>query len=219
MYTLAVNKKTGIIIVVVIGLILIGLLASMAMKKPGQPQESVSNGASMQTTENGVSETSGSIKSLLGAGKNVTCEVTYPDGKNSGTVYVADKKFRGDFTMTDPSGKTIENHMIQDGNYVYFWTGSEGTKMKMDVLATPSPQATTNQSADLDKQASMKCSPWGVDQSKLAVPADVKFTDMSAMMQNVKGMTTETNGSGASPCDSITDPQAKASCESAMSGQ
>lgn len=213
MYTLAVNRRVGIIIGAIIILLIIAALGFMMMNKSSilNPQDST-----QQSIDSNATGSQASIKSLLGAGKNVTCTVAYSENQSSGTIYVADKKFRGDFTITDAGGKQIESHMIQDGNYSYSWSGSQGAKMKLEALATPTPvPGATDQSADLDKKADIKCSAWGVDQSKFAVPADVQFTDLSAVMKQTQDQSTQMKDSNKAACDAIPDPQAKAACLSA----
>lgn len=214
------DKKIGII---VIALVVFAAGAFMVFSK--KPVSSPENAAVKEetSTTSGASSVQASIKSLIGAGRNVTCDVTYTDGKGSGKIFVADKKFRGDFD-TNMGGVTNKSHMIQDGTYAYVWTEDkkEGTKFSLESMmklaASPNPQA--QQSADLNSNVDMKCSSWGVDNSKLTPPADVTFQDMSAILNSVPkapagGTTTTTPNS--SYCSAITDPQAKAACISATS--
>lgn len=208
------NVIVGIGAVVVVALI--GLFAYMNMGY--KPSTSPTSSGS----ESGESMMQGSLKSLIGVGKNQTCDITYTDGKGSGKIYVNDKKFRGDFdTMVD--GKAYMSHMISDGTYAYTWTDDtkQGTKFSVEAMEKVSASPTsaqTQQGADLDANVDMKCSGWGVDNSKFIPPSDVTFTDMSAIMEK---MTTPAS-SGApqmnsSYCDSITDASAKAACISAIS--
>lgn len=208
----AMSKQMQIIIGVAVAALVIGVLAFTQLKKsPQSPQPSVTQ----EQPAASASTTTGSIKSLLGIGKNQTCKVTYPDGKGKGTIYIADKKMRGDFTMTVNSKET-ESHMIQDGDVTYFWSGTQGTKMKIDesLKASASPTAGgQSQGADLNKDVDMKCSSWSVDNSMFTAPSDVKFTDLSETM--MKMPQNKTGGSSTSPssyCDQITDPAAKAAC-------
>lgn len=164
--------------------------------------------------QGGVSTTKDSMKSLFSAGKNITCTVTYPENGGGGTMYIADKKMRGDFSTKDASGKQLESHMILDGDTSYSWMGLEGIKMKIDSTAGASPAAgAVGQSADLDKQQDMNCSSWSVDSSKFALPTDVKFTDMSGFLQQTQTQTQpQTQTGGSSACNAITNPTAKAAC-------
>jgi hypothetical protein len=212
------NMMIGIAVVVIA---VAGIGAYMAF---GRGNKAVTSNTAQSATSSGNSMMQGSIQSLLGAGKNVTCDITYTDGKGSGTIYVSSNKFRGDFNTTT-NGKTYMSHMISDGTTAYVWSdnSTDGTKMNIaetKKMASGSAQTNT-QATDLNAKVAMKCSAWAVDNSKLTPPANIKFTDISAMMN--KAMTPAGGNSGTAPnassyCNSITDPQAKAACVSAMSG-
>jgi len=178
--------------------------------------------APIQESTQNQGSTKGSIMSLLSAGNSVTCKTSYPDGAMSGTVYVADKKVRGDF-MAEAGGKQMESHMIQDGDYGYFWSGNQGTKIKTDESSQVSPAPDVQTSApDLNKDVDLDCSSWPVDASKFEVPADVKFTDLTEMMMQIQKTPTPsgtTNNSQSSYCDQITDSAAKAACMKAAGSQ
>lgn len=207
---------------VVLLLVIAGVGFMMMSKSSGKSAEdlTVSKDSAKDTT--GESTTKGSIRSLLSGGKNITCTVAYPDNGGGGTMYIADKKMRGDFTTKDAGGKQIESHMVQDGEFIYSWMGTQGVKMKIDTSANASPAAgSAQQGADLDKQQDMKCSSWSIDNSKFAVPADVKFMDATGFTGQTQTQTqTNTNATSnpssvQSACSAITDPAAKAACMSA----
>ncbi len=197
---------------VVVLLILVGAgYMVMSKSSKGSATESAVSTDTAQE-QSGVSATKESIKSLFSAGKSVTCTVTYPDNGGGGTMYIADKKMRGDFSTKDSGGKQIESHMILDGDTSYSWMGTQGVKMKIDASVAASPATgTTQQAADLDKQQDMNCSSWSVDNSKFAIPADVKFMDVSGFTQQTQTQT-QTQTGGSSACNAITDPTAKAAC-------
>ena len=114
------------------------------------------------------------------------------------------------------NGKSTNSSMIQDGTYAYFWSGTQGTKMKIDTIASASPAATNQQTASLDQKVNTQCASWSVDASMFTSPANVTFTDLNSMMQKQPGSSSAPNMS--SYCAQITDPQSKAACEAA-SGQ
>lgn len=213
--------KTAIIIGAVVLLLAIVAFGVFMMKSKTTSPEEKAEGSMKPGVLAPVEETSStdSIASLLTQDKNITCTINFAQNGGSGSVYVASKKMRGDF-ITKAADKTVESHMISDGTYSYFWTGTMGTKMSIDAatkaVGTPAPGA-QNQT-DLNKKVDMKCSPWSVDNSKFSVPADVKFSDVSEMMKGVTGA-----GTSAAPkvdvsvCNQITDAAAKASCISALS--
>jgi len=204
--------------VVVVLLFIIGAIGFMMMSKSSQ--KSVDELGATKETEQDSSDLSTkkeSFMSLLSAGKNVACTFTALNETSSGIVYVSDKKMRGDFIMIDEAGKETESHMIQDGDVSYFWTGLQGTKMKVDVSVGASPASgTVGQGAELEKQQDMNCSDWGVDSSKFVVPTDVKFMDVSGITQipktNIKPGASSVPSTNKSVCDAIADPVAKASC-------
>lgn len=206
--------------------LLLLIVGAGLMMVSNSSKKTVSESTVTQGTANDSSETSttkGSIKSLFSAGKNVTCTVTYPDNGGGGTMFIADKKMRGDFSTSDASGKQSESHMILDGETSYSWMGLEGVKMKIDSSVKASPSAgTTQQTADMDKELDMNCSSWSVDNSKFVVPADVKFTDLSGFIQQTQTQTQTGGSSGSggstSACDSIADPTTKAACISTLGG-
>lgn len=212
------QKKAGLVIGAIV--IIVVLIAFFMMQKtnPSTSSQSVNETQKVTESESLGSVTKGSIASLLAAGKNVTCAMTYPDGKGSGTIYVSGKKMRGDFTVIMDASKEYKSSMIQDGEYAYMWSDldKKGTKFKVSGIPTPTPATTPKtDTVDINQEVDMNCSTWGVDPSKFVVPTDVQFTDMSAMMENIQGQGTMKD-SQKSACDSIADPQAKAACQSAL---
>ena len=200
--------------VIVLALIVIGgLYVSKKSQKPQTEQPTA------QSTEAPASEQSGTIKSLLAMGKNVSCDVSYSAEQNKtvGKIYVAGQKMSGDFTIKTSDGKTMDTHMIQSEGYIYSWSSAipQGTKMKIPTeSASPSPAASGASSGfNPDQQVQYKCSPWGADDSKFSPPTNVQFMDISAMTKTSGGTQSPSTQSGASMCASITDPQAKAACE------
>ena len=204
-------KQTGLIVG---GLAVLAIIAVVAFTQLGKSkQQEASQVAPQQQTQGEESMTKSSIKSLLGVGKNVTCIISYPEHGSSGTIYVSDNKMRGDFTAL-VNDKSMASSIIQDGTYMYMWSGNQGTKMSVEqvMTATPTP---SSQSTDLDAQVDMKCSNTSPDSSKFTPPADVQFTDMSAMMDKMQSGQPGASGSpkmDASYCNQITDAAAKAAC-------
>lgn len=210
------HKKIGIIIAAFILLVIIAFFALNQASKTSSNKI-----ASSEKSESSEPLTRGSIASLLTSGKNVNCTMSYPDGKGAGTIYVSGKKMRGDFTVNVETIGEVKSSMIQDGEYAYMWSDADkkGTKFKVSGIPTPSPTAnSSNQSVDLNQEVDLKCSSWGVDPSKFTVPSDVEFTDMSAMMEKVQDQSGAIQNNQSNLCDSITDPQDKAACVSALSG-
>ncbi|MEK7581318.1 MAG: hypothetical protein AAB512_03470 [Patescibacteria group bacterium] len=211
------SKQVVIVGGAVVVIAIVAIAGFFMMSKLTKSSDEIAQKQDSKSQESGTSVSKSSIKSLLGGGKNVNCKITYPENGGSGNIYVSDKKFRGDF-VTSVGGKSTETHVISDGEFMYSWYGTTGTKFKVDAVGAPSPAASAQpQSADLDKQVDMDCSSWGVDGSKFTVPTDVKFTDLSEMMKTQQSAPTGGAApatSGKSYCDAISDAQAKAACKS-----
>lgn len=164
-----------------------------------------------------------SLVDLLAGGGNVTCNFDVPSDENGnsskGTVYISNGNMRGDFETTQ-DGKITNMSMIRKGNDNYVWGDGMETGIKM-TLSPEDLKTETNEASkyvDLNKKADYRCNPWGVDQSKLTPPSNVKFTDFSKMMEETTKMMKEKGTSpDSSVCDSITDASAKAACENALS--
>lgn len=178
-----------------------------------------------QANNQAVSEKT-SLKNLLAGNRNVTCTTSYPiDEKSSsnGTIFVSGKKMRGDFNVM-MNGKNTLSYMIQDGTYVYIWTAdsAQGTKMKVEAVEKATGESTqkTDQNFDVNKEVDVKCSNWSVDESKFTPPSNVTFTDLSQILQKIPTSAAKKSGDStqvpSSPCDSITDSQAKEACIKAL---
>lgn len=204
----------GIIIVILLGAG--GLLFyNQSQNKPSQTETSQASPTPQANQK--------SILDLFSSGASQECTFDYKDetqGETSGVFFMAKDKMRGDIT-TKAGGKTSNFSMIRVGEDNYMWgTDLEsGIKMKLSMEDLKSNEQVSSYT-DLDQSFDYKCKGWGVDNSKFTPPANVKFTDFSAMME---GTTKATTGGGlkmdASACASITDPSTKAACEEAISGQ
>lgn len=202
-------------------IVVIVILAVVGYTQFGKKTSQSPGSVPQQQEQSGISATKASIKSLLGGGKNVTCDITYPENGGTGKIFVSNDKMRGDFN-TVVEGKTYNSSVIHDGEYAYIWSAdtSQGTKVKLDKslgeLQKDAKDAQKGQAADLDKQVDLNCSNWSVDSSKFTPPAEVTFTDVTAQTEQLKQLQQQPGGSPAqdtkSACDQITDPQAKAAC-------
>jgi hypothetical protein len=205
------SKQLGIVIGAVGALVVIGTAAYMLFLNPQSSDRQSSADITESTQQD--STTANSLRELLGLGKNVTCTMTYPKGNGSGTVYVAGERVRGDFNTPGPEGEMMESHMIRDNEYGYFWTGAEGTKIKIDeTQQAETTEKSQQESVDLDEEVDMDCSSWSVDNSMFNVPQGVEFTDLSEAMMMMQGEAGQNLEGLQSICDQIEDPQAKAAC-------
>ena len=213
-------KKTWIIIAILILILLaIGGFMFLGKSSKSQPSQKV---AVQQTTTKPSSIVQGTIKSILGMGKTQQCAITYPNTQTTGTVYIADKKLSGDFTVKTTGGKETVSHVISDGTYMYIWSSAmaNGIKMKIPDVTKNAPTGTVqNQNFDINQKVSLNCSPWIADNSKFTPPLNINFTDMSNLLPQTSAQPSQaagTSGTKVSPCDAITNPTAKAACENAL---
>lgn len=160
-----------------------------------------------------------SLLDLLNLGKNQQCtfKTTTSGSKTEGTFYIAQGKMRGDLKTT-VDGKEQEMSMIRDGDMNYIWGSSLTTGIKMKLsLDEISSNKQTSQYINTSDKLNYDCKDWRVDSSLFTPPVDIKFTDLSAMMEKTKETTKTTPNT--SVCDAIEDEAAKASCIKALSNQ
>lgn len=140
----------------------------------------------------------GSFASLLSLGRNITCDYTYQDedgNTGSGTGYFAGERMRVDSVMTTvEDGAVYNSHVINDTETMYTWTETaEGTfAVMMPVTEVEETGSVTYEGADenlgefsAEQEVTYDCNAWSVDASVFVPPADVEFTDMGAMMENM----------------------------------
>ena len=214
-------QKQIIIGVAIIALLLLGaggyFLFSKNSANPTQTQTSATNEAETATENSAMS----SLIDLVTSGKTNQCtfDVAAETGSTKGTIYIAGEKMRGDIETTTKEGKTSQMYMIRDNDMYYMWGGElpSGIKMTFDVDELKT-NTQASQNVDLNAKIDYRCSDWIADNSKFTPPSNVKFTDLSSMMEKESPTGTKTQ-TGSSPCDDITDTTAKAACKAAISGQ
>lgn len=202
------NPQTVVIAVVVVLLALGGFLyikqgKTMPMMQGGSGNE-ISDGSTIDSMK-------GTLQDLFA--KNVPMECTFTsvtEGvQSSGTVMVSGKKVRGEF-IAIVAGKETSTSMIQDGEYAYMWSADQtmGTKIKIDPAAQEAAKeaaAANNQQAfDMaSQQAEYSCKPWVPNPGAFTPPTNIKFTDLSAMMEDSKKMMEGTQKAPCSVCNQI----------------
>ncbi|HUD09501.1 MAG TPA: hypothetical protein VMR77_01705 [Patescibacteria group bacterium] len=222
-------KNVGIAIaaIIIILIVAVGGVFFLKYSKTSTMPKQITTPTSTQTSK--TNSVTGTILGLIAGGKTVSCAIAYPDNKGTGTVFVADKKFAGDFNMKDAQGKETTAHIISDGTYIYIWSSAMptgGIKMSLEAAKSAATNAQNNQSVNINQNVDMKCGQWTVDNSKFTVPATIKFTDMSKFFPQWQPTTvTPSTGTGAqtgtSPCDQVPAGPAKTACLNALqsSGQ
>ncbi|MBI4144632.1 hypothetical protein HY493_00305 [Candidatus Woesearchaeota archaeon] len=121
------------------------------------------------------------VKALFKSGMAAKCEMTMPEG--TATMYINGKNSRVD-AMTNNQ----ESHMINDGTYLYAWSGSEGVKMNLEKIeqasASTGKSAQTPEDFATQPDVDVQCRPTTVSGSMFMPPSTVQFTDLSAMMES-----------------------------------
>lgn len=166
----------GIVVVIVV---IAGVF--LMTRNKGQNTEVASN-TEATSQASATSTQTGSIKSLIAAGKSQKCTYSVEkDGASSeGTIYVGNGKMRGDFTTSSMAG---QSHMIIEGTTMYMWSddGKMAFKMAFDpnaVAANANTNTQTQQPADIDQNYDFDCEGWSVDNSKFELPSGVTFNEL-----------------------------------------
>lgn len=130
------------------------------------------------------SDVQGSLQSLSGGGKALECTMNYggEEGIGSGKMYTAGDG-RGFITLelTTDRGNSGTSNTLITADKAYSWTVTDGGSFglvfdKSAIQSTGSPA--TSSTAAAGKDFSMKCKGWKVDETKLTVPSDVKFSEI-----------------------------------------
>lgn len=176
------------------------LLSSSLFLSACTPTQTPSQTPTPTTTPTPTEQTlSTSVRELMAMGSNLQCTYDFTDSQSKvqtkGTTYISGKNFAQESDIILPPTSSAvggKMNMISDGTTVYTWNPDKkatgGMKFVIDKAAKDQAQANKN-NVDLDKKIDMKCSPWNVDQAKFTVPTDVKFTDLSQLMQGIKDTT------------------------------
>lgn len=122
------------------------------------------------------------VKALFKSGMAAKCEMTMPEG--TATMYINGKNSRVD-SMTQGQ----ESHMINDGTYLYAWSGSEGMKMKLEKIEEAASAGQSTQTPEdfaTQPGVDVQCRPTTVSGSMFMPPSNVEFTDLTAMMEQMQ---------------------------------
>jgi hypothetical protein len=216
------TRRVSLITAAILIILILGIGAYLMTRSPKNNQLVTSTQSTPAPTGQAVQAEKSTLKDLINKKQDVTCEIKYPEQQSEGTIYVSYPKFRGDFTIT-VNNQNTDNHLVSDGSYMYIWTegSNKGTKLKLDLeAATASAQTTTGgpEAADLNKEVELKCQPWTVDQTKLRIPTEIEFTDLSSLVRPPTRPGASAPTLDQSVCNSITDPTAKAACIKALGG-
>ena len=217
------NNRVKIITAIVVLVITMGAIAAFLFGNKS-PQVLESNKTTQTETQTSV-ETPKSITDLMAIKSSQTCTFSDVNG-NSGSVYSANGRVRGDF-QSQVDNKSTLSHMVSDGKDFYMWVDGENTGFKGNIesMTKMSQQATTQttQPFNPEQKVDYKCQGWSVDESQFTVPANIKFADYSEMMKALpSGMMSSESDSidtKAMQCKACNDlsPEAQAQCKKALS--
>lgn len=213
------QNKQAIIGIVAAIIILVGAGGVFLYSQNKSSTEPNTTVATQETNENTSLENN--LVAILKSGKNQKCTFTYADesgNKTNGTAYISGDKMRTNVTSST-NGKSSTIYVIRNGGDNYIW-GSDfpnNTGMKMTLSID---EYINNEDSkkyfDPNLNADYDCSDWTPESSMFTTPANIKFQDISAMMQGVmQSVSKSPTGSGSnsecSICNSLTG-DAKNAC-------
>ncbi len=154
-----------------------------------------------------------SLSALVASGQNVSCSFSYDDpksGKNSGVIFIANGKVRGDF-ISVVNGANMESHMISDGQSNYFWSpemSGMGVRLPVGGVVQANGEEQV-QGIDWSKNYNYSCSEWTADESQFTIPSDINFRDVQSMMggQVPSGQQAAPGALQCSTCDQLSGEQ------------
>lgn len=136
-----------------------------------------------------------SLKELLTLGTTQKCTFESKNEETTTTseIIVSGKKFKQVTEVKDKEG-VMKVYGISDGTYFYSWNDKikgNGMKMKMEEIENSAKDSSGKvetgnngqQQVDINKEYDYKCAPATLRDSDLALPSDVKFTDLTEMMK------------------------------------
>lgn len=217
------NKLPILIISSILILLVLGIAIYLQVKKSNINLKVQPNNQNLKeqkiTREKDVKEETifGSLQDILKLNKSIKCTFNYSEmGEQAeGTTYVSGNKTRVelDFKQNNQTTATI---IISDGEYFYSWSSTlpnQGFKMKIKKESKNYDTDQTVESIEafknIDQKYDYKCLPWIADNSVFIVPSNIKFTDFSETLQDLK---TKMPVSCES-CDSLDEETAKQQCK------
>lgn len=175
---------------IILGLIVVAFIFLFISQRndagiSNQTVESNQTQNTSEQTEMEPSSTPASLKELMSRSNSMRCEFSASEDSDnsSGVVYAANGKARVDFTST-ANGQTSSGHMIMDNDFAYTWIDGQAKGFKVSTATTTStgPSDQTEKQFDPEKKLDYRCENWSTDNSIFMIPANVEFTDLSAMM-------------------------------------
>lgn len=209
------NPKIAIGVVIV--LLVIGGAYFFSVKQAdapivsGQPAGEAVSGKTDLETESVPAEVAPGLLDFLTTRGAAKCVITSKDGTY--TVVTDGKRARIEGirvpAATDPKAGMTAGTMINDGQYAYMWSGTQGMKIDTSAAGANAPQdARSTDPKDWKNWArsletsgvTYDCDAATVSESDFTPPATVQFTDLSELMKQVpKDMKAVMPNQGAAP--------------------
>lgn len=217
------QNKQAIIGIIAAFIILVGAGGAFLYSK-SSPKSTDSNTTKALDQKN--TSAKNNILGLLKSGKTQKCTFSSEDpnsGSTERTVYLTGNQMRSDISMTI-NGKSSAINMIRNGNDTYIWGSSipnnMGIKMTISQDDLISDTASKNY-LDVTQKVDYKCESWTVNSTVFSLPTNIKFSDISGVMQDAikaKPSTTGSPSSQCSICNSLVG-EAKTACLSSFNCQ
>lgn len=173
------------------------LVATLLLAACKQAPGSVPTNTEPQTQGEAMNEFS-KVAAAMQAGRPVSCTMTKTDGSSTMDYLIKGKKMK--ISGIEYQGKQNGGAMISDGEYMYTWDESTKAGMKFAIpkeedvekMAQNNTPAVPSLSSEEDKKRyedegyRVDCKELAVDDTVFIPPSDVKFSDLSSMMENSK---------------------------------
>lgn len=190
------NPKIAVAVVVV--LVVIGGAYFFSVKQADAPMvsEQPAGEAALETGSVPAEETPGLLDFLTTRGA-AKCVITSKDGQY--TVMTDGKRARIEgiqVPAADPKAGMTSGTMINDGQYAYMWSGTQGMKIDTAAAVVAAPEKSVSSAADpkdwkgwaQSLEASgvtYDCDAATVSPADFTPPATVQFTDLSELMKQM----------------------------------
>jgi len=135
------------------------------------------------------------ILNWLTSGKGVECSISSPEG--AVIVKAKNGKVRIEgmaFAMPNSESQADKGVYINDGEWIYMWNGSEGTKMNIESMKKISGEEEDDYSWQdwandwQEDKVGYDCKDKNLDDSLFQAPSNVNFKNLTEMMENLDEM-------------------------------
>lgn len=222
------NKKTGIIVAVLLLIVILGIGAFVLTKSSKSKQVQKTQTTAEPTKVQSQQVTEGTLESLLKNSKPLKCTFSTKTGESQvdGVVYAANKKVRGDYKTT-VNKINYNGHIIVDSDYSYIWSDMNNEGMKMLIVSptqqqkTASSSPSNSQGLDINQKVNYSCQDWKEDNSMFSLPSNIKFTTLSIPTiapSSASGSQTQmqNNTNQCATCDNLPAGQARDLCRTQL---